>query len=464
MSSFNQGAIEPSPFSDEMLNQFRKQGDPLADEVIDAFAGQYNSSIQELAENLENMIRMPNDDKVIDAIEEYFPNDEAIRRSLQKFFTQATLLPTWLDTEKLELGSHVFQDHLFSGIMILGCASLPTTYVCQPDTKVLGFTRRLIDDAPKRLVETAQMVTDVMGDGGLTIQDGKLAGKGIQSILKIRLIHAAVRHMMLHKEKILKEDLHNNNINPNNFLLFYVFDSQQKQTSWYGDKRPDTWNIKTDGIPINNEALAIILLTFSFTILYGLKKIGVKINKEQRNAYLHAWNIVGYTLGVDEKFLTEFISYEKTKIIYTQILKRRRGYSNDGMLLQKSLLEAFVENAKRLIPFGRLLHVRRLARLITSILIPKESYKALGLKLSIYDYIVRFFVWLGVRLFGCLVNFKLFRPIANYMFGRIAQSLWDWRKEFDDTIQPNNKTAIIKPLLIPYKLVPASYLSGKYKK
>ena len=177
MSSSNMAAIEKSPFNDEMLNQFRQQGDPLADEVIGAFAAQYNSSIQELVEKLENMIRMPSDDKVIEAIQKYFPDNENIQHALEKFFMQATLLPKWINTEKMDLGSHVFQDHLFSGIMILGCASLPTTYVCQPDTKVLGFTRRLIDDAPRRLVETAQMVTDVMDEGGLSVKDGRLTGK-----------------------------------------------------------------------------------------------------------------------------------------------------------------------------------------------------------------------------------------------------------------------------------------------
>ncbi len=455
-------ASNRSPFTEKMLDDFRQQGDPLADEVIAVFASQYCSSIQELVEKLENMIRMPSDDKVIDAIQKYFPDDENIQHALEKFFMQATSLPKWINAEKLELGSHVFQDHLFSGIMILGCASLPTTYVCQPDTKVLGFTRLLIDDAPRRLVETAQMVTDVMGEEGLSVKDGRLSGKGIQSILKIRLIHAAVRHLMLHKKKILADHQHDNNIDPDDFLLAYVFDSSQEQSSWYGKKKPESWDIETDGVPINNEALAIILLTFSFTILRGLKKIGVRINKKQRNAYLHTWNIVGYTLGIDEQFLVEFSSYEKTKIIYTQIMSRRRGYSNDGNLLQQSLLEAFSENAKHLIPFSRLLHVRRLARLITSILISKESYKALGLKLSFYDYIVRFFIWLGIRLFGFLVNIKLLRPIANYMFSRIAQSLWDWRKEYNKSEQTHEKTAILKPLVIPYKLVPTSYLSGKY--
>ncbi len=239
MSFINEEADMSSPFTDKMLDDFRQQGDPLADEVIETFASQYGSSIQELVKKLENMIRMPNDDKVIKAIKEYFPESEAIRNALEKYFIQATLLPEWINTEKLKLGSHVFQDHLFSGIMILGCASLPTTYVCQPDTKVLGFTRRLIDDAPRRLVETAQMVTDVMAEDGLSVKDGRLSGKGIQSILKIRLIHAAVRHLMLHKEKILADHTHNNNIDPNDFLLAYIFDSSQEQCSWYGTRRPD---------------------------------------------------------------------------------------------------------------------------------------------------------------------------------------------------------------------------------
>ena len=463
MPFINEEVVMISPFTEKMLDDFRQQGDPLADEVIAVFASQYGSSIQELVEKIENMIRMPSDDKVIAAIKEYFPESETIRNALENYFTQATLLPKWIDTEKLKLGGDVFQDHLFSSIMILGCASLPTTYVCQPDTKVLGFTRRLIDDAPKRLVETAQMVTDVMGDGGISIQGENLTGKGVQSILKIRLIHAAVRHLMLHKENLLADHQDENHDDPNNFLLAYVFDSSQEQCNWYGTKKPEPWDVKKDGVPINNEALAILLLTFSFTILRGLKRIGVKLNKKQRDAYLHSWNVVGYTLGVDEKLLNEFTSYEKTKLIYTQIMSRRRGHSNDGVLLEQSLLEAFTENARRLIPFGRLLHVRRLARLITSLLISKESYAALGLKLSFYDYIVRFFVWMGVRVFGFFVNHKFLRPIANYMFARIAQSLWDWRKEYDNDSQVQTKIAILKPLVIPYKMVATSYLSGNYK-
>jgi len=457
-----------TPFTTEMLDNFRKQGDELADEVINAFAKQYHGSIQELAEKLQNMIRMPMEEDVIKVLNEYFPEDETIRNALINYFDKATIIPDWVDTQKLELGGHVFQDHLFTSFMILGCSSLPICYVCSPDVKVLGYTRRLIDDAPKRLVETAQMVTDVMSTGGLSVKGKNLSGKGVQSVLKIRLIHASIRHLLLHKEQLLEEHQHESNVNPNNFLLAYVYDAIQDQCKWYGDSKPDVWNDKVDGQPINSEALAETLLTFSYLILRGFKKIGVQLTTEQENAFLHSWNIAGYVLGVKEDFLKQFSNYQQTDVIYKQIIKRRLGKTHDGYLLQQSLLEVFADNGSRLIPFGRILHVRRLARLITSKLITTEAYKALGLKLSLYDHFVRILVWLGIKLFALLVNLKFTRPFADYMFGKISQSLWDWRADFSDEDESkpsdhkghtHDKNGVCNPLIIPNQLIASSHLS-----
>jgi len=453
----------PSPFTQEQLDAFRCQGDPLADEVIDAFADQYGGSIQKLAEQLQNMIRMPTDDDILVAISQVFPDDENICKALEKYFTRAVIVPDWVDAEQLKMGGDVFQDHLFTSFMVLGCASLPICYVCRPDVKVLSFTRRLIDDAPKRLVETAQMVTDVMSSGGLKIEGGHLAGKGVQSILKIRLIHASIRHLLVHKEKILAAHAHADDINHDNFLLAYVFDSLQEQCNWYGDSKPDAWNEVEDGVPINKEALAETLLTFSYLILRGLEKIGVHLNVKQQNAFLHSWNIAGYVLGVDEAFLKVFNTYPSADVIYNQIIQRRFGKTQDGILLEQSLLEVFSDNAGRLIPFGRILHVRRLARLVSSKLISEECYTALGLKLSLYDRIVRIFIWMGVRTFGWFVNHSWLRPVADYMFGRIAQSLWDWRADFSDgqTKQSHNKNGVCNPLVIPSHLIKTSHLSNR---
>lgn len=444
------------PFSEEQLNNFRQQGDPLADDVIQIFANQYGASIQELIINLENIIRLESKDKIIDSIATSFPDNKIIQEALEHYFTQAVTIPTWVDTEKVKLGSHVFQDHVFSSIMILGCASLPTTYICQPDTKVLGFTRLLINNAPKRLVETAQMVSDVMSDGGIKIEGRELTGKGIQSILKIRLIHACVRYLMLNKETLCKH----HHPNSNSSLLAYVFDEHQEKCEWSGKQKPELWNISADGIPINQEALSFILLTFSYTILRGLKQIGVKINARQREAYLHSWNVVGYVLGVNEIFLKEFTTYENSAKFHQQIMLRRRGESMDGKLLEQALLEAFSVNVKKSIPLylGYLIPANYLAKLTTSLIMEKKSYNALGIRLGILDQIARACIWIFIRFFGSLVNLGYLRWLSDIVFKSVAATLWSWRKHHPDTIVEKRKH-----LYLPEDLVKTSYLSGKYK-
>ena len=444
-----------------MLDDFRSQGDPLADEVIITFATQYDTSVELLTERLENMIRMPANDEMCGVIQQYFATDEVICQALKKYYATATQCPDWLDENKLKLGKKVFQDHLFSSVIMLACASLPVCYVCQPDVKVLSFTRRLIDNVPIRLVETAQMLTDVMSDTGIVIKDERLTGNGIQSALKIRLIHAAVRYLIQNKKTLM--DQRDPKAAPG-FLITYICDEVQEQSAWYGDKKPATWDVKKDGTPINKEATALALLTFSYIILRGLNNIGIKLNSSQQQAYLHSWNVIGYVMGVEEAFLKQFNHYNSAEAVFAQLIRRRRGKTEDGQLLQRALLDVFESNAWALLPLRRLLHARRLARLMTSIFISKESYKTLGLKLSPYDIVIRFFIWLGLRIFAFAVNIRLLRPFADYMFRHIARTLWDWREDIAvDTRLNGDKSTRQTHLLIPQNLIATSYLSGKYK-
>lgn len=454
--------VMPSPFSEQMLDDFRKQGDPLADEVINVFAIQYGASIQVLVEKLESMIRMPGDDEMLEQIKNLFSDNTEICKALEHYFKVADQSPDWANETKLTLGAHVFQDHFFTCTTALACASLPVCYVCQPDVKVLSFTRRFIDKAIIRIVETAQMVTDVMGNGGITIKNGHLVGKGIQSVLKIRLIHASIRYLMINKEQLLSADQCDHS-HSKSFLMTYILEAAQDNYLWFGDKKPGAWNLEKDGIPINQEAAALALLTFSYVILRGLKTIGVKLNSQQQDAYMHSWNMVGHVLGVNEQFLKSFESYEQAEVIYKQIILRRRGYTEDGDLLEQALLNAFAITADQLVPIKGIIPFKYLAKMTTCILLPKESYQALGFKLRIHDYFFRFIIFIFLRLFAVFVNIGFLRPIADAMFKFIARSVWGWRDELNNK-DKKKQTGVCNPLIVPHHLIKSSYLSGKYKK
>ena len=75
---------------------------------------------------------------------------------------------------------------------ILACASLPECYVLRDVAAVLGTTQRLDAHARRRIFETAMMVLAVMAEGGLAP-----GGGGIRVVQKVRLMHAAVRYLIL---------------------------------------------------------------------------------------------------------------------------------------------------------------------------------------------------------------------------------------------------------------------------
>ena len=115
-----------------------------------------------------------------------------------------------------------------------------------------------------------------MEEGGLTNGDGK----GIRAIQKVRLMHAAIRRLILHPPpppsgippQTLREVL----------LRMH-------------------WNTEELGQPINQEDMAFTLLTFSYVILRSLKRLGIKVTNADAEAYLHCWNVVGFIMGVDRR-------------------------------------------------------------------------------------------------------------------------------------------------------------------
>lgn len=264
--------------SDTLLDALREHGDPVADEVIHALFqdGQVraaNSVMKQLVHN-----------------EQVAP--EQLAPPLRAYFEHTLRLPAWADPALLRLGEAVFGRHGPQVVVALCCASLPACYAAAHGVQVLHLTARLHSDAYRRILETAQLVVDVLAPGGLGP-----SGRGLRSVQKVRLLHAAVRHL-LHR-------------------------SGKWDAAW--------------GEPINQEDMAQTVLTFSTVVLRSLEKLGVTLTREERRGYYHVWRVVGFGLGVDERLLPE--TPEEGERLFDTIARRQFRESPEGREMMVALLD-----------------------------------------------------------------------------------------------------------------------------
>ena len=112
----------------------------------------------------------------------------------------ASFMAEPVDTVQFEIGrgQDLFQELGPEVLLILGCYSLPAAYAATKGARVLAQTGFLTEDTDRRLGETSQMVVDVMTTGGL-----EPGGTGVWAARKVRLMHAAIRHLVLARTDLL---------------------------------------------------------------------------------------------------------------------------------------------------------------------------------------------------------------------------------------------------------------------
>lgn len=228
---------------------------------------------------------------------------------LDNYIEGSGTLPEWADQKMISKGERMFEIYGPNIFMLLNVSSLPMCYCCGHGAQVLYDTGRLltsngnVDPLARRLMETAQMVVNVMSRGGLSAN-----GAGVVTLQKVRLIHASIRYFL-----------------------------KQGQSN-------STWDAKTLGEPINQEDLAGTLMSFGPVILTGLKRLGVDLDKEETDAWMHCWNIIGNLLGIDHALLPD--TYEQGFQLATEILKHQAVASDAG----KALADACIKFMNRVVP------------------------------------------------------------------------------------------------------------------
>jgi uncharacterized protein (DUF2236 family) len=163
---------------------------------------------------------------------------------------------------------------------------------------VCVVSRRLDHDAVRWVGETAQFVLSVMAPGSL-----ESGGRGIRKIQKVRLLHAAIRHLVTASRR---------------------------------------WDEDGDGVPICQEDLAGTLMSFSSIVVDALRKLGVRVDDDEAEDYYYRWRAIGQMLGIDPVAIPPDLA--AARALTDLIAQRNHRRSDEGIEMTRTLFELHSES------------------------------------------------------------------------------------------------------------------------
>jgi hypothetical protein len=265
------------------LDSMRLMGDPPADQIIQVFF----ASEKGKKDLMQWLSGIKHNSDIANTLTKLEPG-------IQVEIQEMIQIPHWADPEKLNKARKFFTRNSPWVMNLLGLLSLPFCYAAADGARVLCFTERLSKDPETRLRETAEFIWEIMDPQAFEPQS-----KALASILKVRFIHSAIRYYIL------------------------------KDPAWNS-----AW-----GLPINQEDMAGTNLAFSLVILRGLRKVGIRVSEEEKDAFLHLWNLVGYLMGLEPRLIPDRV--QDTIHLEKTIRTRHFKSSEHGKKLTRDLVDFF---------------------------------------------------------------------------------------------------------------------------
>jgi len=217
-------------------------GDPLADAAIE--------SLDELDQTESHRL-----------IKAAMDGDEEELRdapdALMELFGALDPPPAFFDPEKTRPGARVFykySDLFFVGLVLDSLV----TGLSEGLSKGFYITGRTAGNL-RRVKQNTRQLIEITLPGGLDRQ-----GDGWKLTVRIRLIHARVRRMLLNS---------------------------------------DEWDTAAEGLPLNMAHMALASTGFSAINLQSARKLGVPLTEEESESFMHIWRYATWLLGVPDKLL-----------------------------------------------------------------------------------------------------------------------------------------------------------------
>lgn len=355
------------------------QGDPL-DEAVAAWAAEvgFAKSRALLDKALEEGIAA-------------VPEAPAFVKDL---FAHIDAEPLWLDRELLELGQRAVCRTGVVGTLIMRDAALMGGYGNSAINKPLVFTGALADGAARRTSETRAFAVDATKPGALN-----RFGKGFKTTVRVRFLHAMLRHRIR--------------------------------------QHPD-WSDQDWGIPINQGDMLATNLAFSVAFMTGMKVLGFRFSKAEREGIIHLWRYIGYLMGIDERIL---VTNEKEglRILYTVLISQPDADEDTRKLALALMNEPFEISGD-----GRLARLWAEAQVrmhngISHFFLGNDSYRNLGLPEG------RRWTWVPLAIFPVVATAETVRqlmPFGNELFERAGRT---WRNRWIKSLL-EGQAAAYKPV------------------
>jgi squalene cyclase len=261
----------------DFLSAMRSIGDTLGDSVIAEIFATGTDAVNDLLAKITR-----SDD----------PIPPGLPARAVAYFDETSALPPWADSEQIAIAEQMFVRTGWAVATGLFCSSLPQAYAAANGARVLMGTGGMTFHVERRVFETAQFIFDVLDRGAV----GPV-GRGLRAAQKVRLLHAAIRHLTL---------------------------------------RQPGWNLAW-GVPLNQEDLVGTLMTFSCVVLDALTRLHVPFSNEEGEAFIHHWKVVGHVMGIDRRLLPR--DRHDGDRLMEQIRSSQWSHSPQGVALAAALVK-----------------------------------------------------------------------------------------------------------------------------
>ena len=417
----------------------RWQADPLADDAVAALVGPWESGGEVSGEGLQRlgqanglMARWTHNAVLAgDWAQDIEVVEPSVRQALQAYVTEARRLPDWTDPAKVARAEAIFMEQGPLSCTLLFCSSLPECYELPQLAEVLHIAGQLEQHTEHRIRQTAAMVFPVMMKGGLTDPEGS----GVSQVLKVRLIHATIRHLILHG-------------NPQQVRTRVPpSDAPAGVGAMHAALASHGWDVEAQGLPCHQVELAYTLLTFSYSFLKGMRTLGLGLPPQDEEAYLHAWNVMGHVLGVRRELMAW--TMDEAAVLFERMQAQAcllPGQTDVRPPLGRALMDAMARSI-------RLPVLRHLPVPLTRWLIGPQSANRIGIDGRV-SWLVRLVFQVGRLLVGLIdgvggliwTGFSLSRLLTRVLgYHLLTRFLMDQTRPLalpDRVLQPMRKTVV----------------------